>query len=115
MDGWLFWFVRAASSQQQKEEDMTYEEAISEARKRGEIRGESDEAQGFYNPSPLSGEWAGESINELLGDLRDGVVNEEGHWPTGQVAGEIIDELCDAYEEGYQSANNAPWVVEEIA
>lgn len=43
----------------------------------------------FMPPAPLSGEWAGESIPELLGDLIDG--------------DDYFDEqVMDAYEEGYE-------------
>ena len=95
---------------------MDMASAMREARRRGAERGEADMDEGYYNPAPLSGEWAGESIDELLGDLRDSVVNEEGHWPTGEIAGEITDELCDAYQEGYNEANTLEhWTVEEIA
>jgi hypothetical protein len=45
----------------------------------------------FDFPSPLSGEWAGESISELLGDLDDLDDNEQ-------------DELATAYEQAYLSA-----------
>lgn len=41
--------------------------------------------------APLSGEWAGESIRELVGDLID-------------AEPEFEDEICDAYEEGYYAA-----------
>lgn len=61
---------------------------------RGLERGTWDRDDNYYNDSPLSGEWAGESITELLGDLflnfTDGTDN--------------ITDLCDAYEAGYQSA-----------
>jgi hypothetical protein len=61
------------------------------------LRGEHDERQDSYNASPLSGEWAGESIPELLGDLwvdLDDVDVPEWYLAT----------LCDEYEKGYQSA-----------
>ncbi len=45
----------------------------------------------FDFPSPLSGEWAGESISELLGDLDDLDDDEQ-------------TELSDAYEQAYLSA-----------
>jgi hypothetical protein len=70
-----------------------------EARFRGWQRGraERDEA---YEPSdsPLSGEWAGESFSELLGDL----VGER--CPDEMTEYELISELCDEYERGYFDA-----------
>lgn len=61
---------------------------------RGLDQGTADRDKGYYNDAPLSGEWAGESVTELLGDLfmnfMDGTDN--------------ISDLCDAYEAGYQSA-----------
>jgi hypothetical protein len=61
---------------------------------RGQERGKGDKEAGYRNESPLSGEWAGESIPELLGDLiiefADGGSNEQ--------------ELCDLYEAGYNEA-----------
>lgn len=83
---------------------MDRDRVITEARTRGALRGSVDKAHGFYNPAPLSGEWAGESIPEILSGLI-----------TDDMDADDINELCDAYEEGYQSANNAPWEVEEIA
>jgi hypothetical protein len=58
---------------------------------RGFVRGSHDCAEGFYNEAPLSGEWAGESIPELLGDLFD---EDFGNF----------DEVCERYEEGYNKA-----------
>ena len=46
----------------------------------------------FDFPSPLSGEWAGESISELLGDDYNELDDNEQ------------TELCDAYEQAYLSA-----------
>ena len=61
---------------------------------RGLVQGTIDRDNGFYNDSPLSGEWAGESVTELLGDLFLNFTDFSNN----------IDELCDAYEAGYQSA-----------
>ena len=49
---------------------------------------ECDLPDDFMPPSPLSGEWAGESINELLGDL----LTEHG---------EYNEHICDEYENGF--------------
>lgn len=43
----------------------------------------------YYPPAPLSGEWAGESPTEILW----GLVDDEAY----------IDELMDAYEDGFYS------------
>lgn len=61
----------------------------------GEAHGERDKANGFCNDSPLSGEWAGESIPELLGDLYREVGDDY----------DLLQELCEEYEKGYESAN----------
>ena len=61
----------------------------------GEAHGAYDKREGVYNDSPLSGEWAGESIPELLGDL----CREAGD------DGELLQELCEEYEKGYESQN----------
>ena len=77
---------------------MTAREAIAEARARGDAAGIT-RAEGVDDPrnapdwSPLSGEWAGESIPELLGDLME---------ETGAIDAEddgLYSALCDAYEE----------------
>jgi hypothetical protein len=64
---------------------------IAEARERGHDHGVND---GVFsrkrNDSPLSGEWAGESLNELLGDLLALAENDEHQ-----------HEVCEAYEDGY--------------
>lgn len=73
---------------------MEYTRNETLAYERGLERGKADKADGFYNDSPLSGEWAGESIPELLGDLFD--VYEDGEHNDS--------DLCDAYEAGYEKA-----------
>lgn len=61
---------------------------------RGYERGRADALEmGERNPAPLSGEWAGESIPELLGDLYKGC--------NPDMEDQIIDNLCDSYERGY--------------
>lgn len=59
---------------------------------RGLRRGENDREVNFYNDAPLSGEWAGESIPELLGDL-------------AYLDGSDEEALCDAYQSGYDYAH----------
>jgi hypothetical protein len=46
-------------------------------------------------PSPLSGEWAGESIQELLGDLLEDGGDDDADTATNE-------EIFAAYEEGFQ-------------
>lgn len=62
-----------------------------DAEARGYERGANDAlALAEKNDFPLSGEWAGESMNELIGDLLALAENDEhGH------------EICMAYEDGY--------------
>jgi hypothetical protein len=58
---------------------------------RGFSRGANDAlALAEKNDYPLSGEWAGESITELLGDLITLAENDEH-----------AHEVCMAYEDGY--------------
>lgn len=52
-------------------------------------------------PSPLSGEWAGESIPELLGDLID---ESEGLVGSGDDLDDASDAICDAYEAAFEKA-----------
>lgn len=67
------------------------------AYEKGLARGTSDESADTYNPSVLSGEWAGESIVELIGSFwRD--LDEE------TIPEMFISELCDEYEKGYRDA-----------
>lgn len=65
---------------------------------RGKVRGQIDESMNHYDDSPLSGEWAGYSIVELIGDLfpEDGEDGDPSYWD--------IHRLCELYEEGYRSA-----------
>lgn len=59
------------------------------ARRRGEDDATYDRNDGAYRLDPLSGQWAGESVRELLGDLIDAVGDE------------YESDVCDAYETGY--------------
>lgn len=56
--------------------------------------GDRDESP-FPNPGPLSGEYAGESVPELLGDLIDALVR------LGVDESDAHEIVCDAYELGY--------------
>lgn len=80
----------------------TINEILEVSRLRGITRATYDRADGTYNPSPLSGEWAGESMMEILGDLIgswDGVSDSD--MEIDEYA--ILDDACDAYESGYDS------------
>ena len=67
------------------------------AYQKGLARGKSDEREDIFNPAILSGEWAGESMNELIGSLwRD---LDEETFPDM-----FVVELCDRYESGYRDA-----------
>jgi hypothetical protein len=68
---------------------LPLETFLDMARDLGETRGRSDRDANVYNDSPLSGEWSGESVRELLGDILDAVGDE------------YADDVCDAYETGY--------------
>lgn len=62
-----------------------------EAFARGEQAGVYDaQSLAEKNLAPLSGEWAGESIVELIGDLIENAEDDDH-----------VTEICDAYEEGY--------------
>jgi hypothetical protein len=67
------------------------ETILKEAEERGYKRGAYDAlCLAERNDSPLSGEWAGESLNELLGDL---LALSDGD--------EHLYDVCEAYEDGY--------------
>lgn len=86
------------------------------AYQRGYERGQHDEQANYYNDAPLSGEWAGESVSDLLGDLID---DAETAWETDNYSGdssaaywfaratyvgEVTDILSTYYENGYMAA-----------
>lgn len=86
------------------------------AYRRGYERGQSDEQANYYNDAPLSGEWAGESVSDLLGDLID---DAETVWETDNYSGDssaaywfaraayvgqVTDILSTYYENGYMAA-----------
>lgn len=75
---------------------MNARELEEQARGRGYLRGCVDRESGpFPNLAPLSGEWAGESVRELLGDLIDALVR------LGEEEDNAHDVVCVAYETGY--------------
>lgn len=67
---------------------------------RGQDRGQSDEGQDYYNPSPLSGEWAGESVQEILGDLWSDIYERS----SADVPEWFIETIEDHFEQGYRDA-----------
>ena len=75
------------------------EELMMQAYERGREKGRNDYLQGYENDSPLSGEWAGESIAELLGDLISKAEKLSGE------DSEIAQDICDNYETGYLDTN----------
>jgi hypothetical protein len=70
------------------------------AYERGHAQGTNDRLAGYYNPTPLSGEWAGESPRELLGDLFD-----EAGEADPDMEYESADDIMASYEEGYADGN----------
>ena len=93
----------SANAQQTKGTNMNTTTPTEDAEARGYARGANDAlALAEKNDFPLSGEWAGESMTELIGDLIAKAENDEhGH------------EICMAYEEGY-SLGYDDAIVEEI-
>lgn len=70
---------------------MTTDTLTKEAFARGEQAGTYDaQSLAEKNHAPLSGEWAGESMVELIGDLIENAENDEH-----------CHEICQAYEDGY--------------
>lgn len=80
----------------------TIDKLIETAHSRGYSRGIDDARADFYNDSPLSGEWAGESIEELLGDL---IRRADKMDRSGDDFYEIYNEILDSYEKGYRDAH----------
>lgn len=75
---------------------MDARELEEQARGRGYLRGCVDrESSTVPNLAMLSGEWAGESVRELLGDLIDSLVR------LGEDESDAHDIVCDSYESGY--------------
>jgi hypothetical protein len=80
--------------------DQKYETILIEAYERGKQQGWHDKLQGYENPTPLSGEWAGESIPEILGDLIASAEELIGEYDSG-----VWQDICDNYETGYFDGN----------
>lgn len=75
------------------DDETAQEYAYRRAFTRGYAHGIQDKKEGYYNEAPLSGEWAGMSITEIIGDLID------------EAGDEYSQDICDEYERGYFSAN----------
>ena len=86
----------------EQEIDQKYETILIEAYERGKQQGWHDKLQGYENPTPLSGEWAGESIPEILGDLIASAEKLNGVPDNG---GRLRRDICDNYETGYFDGN----------
>lgn len=71
----------------------TDEQVLKDARQRGYDRGLADKKEGTHRDGILSGEWAGDSITELLGDLISRTDEDGEQW------------VCDEYVAGYEEAN----------
>lgn len=82
----------------------TIEYLRAQAYERGRHRGMDDVFADCYNEAPLSGEWAGESIEELLGDLMRRADRMMMDYPPDDFY-EVYNEICDSYEQGYESAH----------
>ena len=82
----------------------TIDTLLTWANERGYQRGIADGLDGLYNEAPLSGEFAGESIEELLGDLLRQAEKVTHDFPTDDIH-EIFTEIMDSYEEGYERGN----------
>lgn len=80
--------------------DQKYETILIEAYERGKQQGWHDKLQGYENPTPLSGEWAGESIPEILGDLIS-----DAEKLIGEYDSKVWQDICDNYETGYFDGN----------
>lgn len=81
-------------------------ERCAAAYQRGYERGLGDNESRYYDESPLSGEWAGYSVRELLGDLLDAA---ERDWQSETDSTECelyadYDEISEHYLQGYRAA-----------
>jgi len=71
------------------------DKALIDSRQRGFDAGLDNARHGRFTQTPLSGEWAGESVAELLDDL------------LAVVADEVRDEVLEEYEVGYALGQDA--------
>lgn len=61
--------ITTMNTQTEQTLDEKYGDILIQAYERGVAQGTHDKMLGYHNPTPLSGEYAGESANEILGDL----------------------------------------------
>lgn len=88
--------VLGESRRERERREMNVREIEEESHGRGFATGRADRLSGpFPNLAPLSGEYAGESVRELLGDLLDALVR------LGEEEDNAYDIVGDAYESGY--------------
>lgn len=96
-------------------ETVDISQLVKDGYDRGFERGQWDKQEGHYQTEPLSGEWAGESVIELLGDLigtaeqlyqiAQGVGEDDPtYWSDLAEMGALASEICEAYEDGYSNA-----------
>jgi hypothetical protein len=84
---------------------MDSQEILAAAYARGRATGESKALDGWRDTDPLSGEWAGESITELVGDMVEkwsritGVTDDE--------VDEYWQSVADEYERGHADGQAA--------
>lgn len=102
------------STQTEQTLDEKYGDILVQAYERGVAQGMHDKMSGYHNPTPLSGEYAGESANEILGDLIQEAtmisaemkgLGEDGMDDLDSDPYEAYQDVCDNYETGYFDGN----------
>lgn len=83
--------------------NRTYEELLAAARWRGYHAGQAAATNGQRRTDPLSGEWAGESMRELIGDLVDEAATIHG----GEPDADCWDDMATEYETGFEDGQRA--------
>lgn len=73
------------------------------ARERGYEAGQLAARNGSRRTNPLSGEWAEESMQELIGDL----VNEAATIHGGDPDSDSWDDMANEYETGFEDGQRA--------
>lgn len=85
--------------------DRTYEQIMDAARERGYEAGRTAARNGERRTDPLSGEWAGESMPEIIGDLVDEAATIHG----GDPDADCWDDMANEYETGYEDGQLSVW------
>lgn len=78
---------------------------VDAAYERGREWGKAHHANGRREDAPLSGQWAGESISEIMGDIIRRIQNFTSD---SAVATELEWILLDAFEDGYNKVFDEP-------